>query len=877
MKKGFTLVELLVVIALIAGISVVAVTSLIGIADKRKDEEWENVKSTIETSAKSYYNANQYLFENMDNVEAYVTVGKLVKEGYLNVVKNPKTGKEVSYCSKVVIIIKNGSTKYTYYDFKDGDIEGSCDYQASLDSIEIRTMNGPQAKVLYLKSDKELSDDVNLGSSNISIIKPNSNGWFNIDSFSGVSNNKLYVCLKPSNKVKVYDKSIKIGNISFQDLITIKNAKEENSQIKIGSDGTNVYCKTYDDGVYKDLNMYLEDEDGGYWSKNVTVMKDTVAPTVTYNGIVDSSGKKLSFDSTYQGFPVYDFNKGIYASVNAKDDTSGINNINMNEDFHSFDTPLKDATALFGKFDEDEYFAVDISAKDYAGNEASNSNTNFIVSAPSDCPTFMADGELGDDDSTYVSDILVSMETEKPDDVYSVNLYGNESLWSTNDFKSGVLHKLTANATHQYKGYVINKYGLKQFCASPTYTKDTIAPNCGTYSYEYYKGTYANSPRTAGSCSQKTDWVDTANLGRSLFVCYGSYGTEGTKIAVTYTPSADTKSWEWYAYLNYGNSGNYYPYSNNFGADTKFFRAYDNESPYDTYVKNNKTYGKYHKRGYAIVYDAAGNSRYCYTQQFRIAKSDPDPTPIPSGEVKKSKGSCYSNLTYEGTKNSDTNWYRSNVKVKHGKTTLCTITSEGIKQKCSYTIAETATTLKKTCNSGVVNIDKTSPSFTYGGSYGSSCRTFEKLSSNIVDHRGYVYLQDGSKESKSSGIADASYNYKYSKHSGKSCSGSWCVSSTDASNDNMLKFARANAALYKRTTQDKYFKIRFDFNFLENDSATLYLHACDRAGNCTSTNYNVANKGSGKTGYCRKLYSVKKGAPDSCSGSETKCYLVPDK
>ena len=265
MKKGFTLVELLVVIAVIAGISVVAVTSLIGIADNRKEESWENVKMTIESAAKTYYKNNGYLFENVDNAYAWITVGKLVNEGYLNVVKNPKTGKEVSYCNRVLIKIVNGTATYKYED-KDNDTNNrDCDYAAILDSIEIRTINGPQASVLFrrnLESDK-------------TAVTRNDGGWFNIEKLGG-ENKSVQLCVKP----KIPEKKSKDGYVAS--VIIGGNNKFKGSDAN--SDGE--YCASYSDGTYLNNNgisLYLEDEDGGYWQKSISFGVDTKKPVCKVN------------------------------------------------------------------------------------------------------------------------------------------------------------------------------------------------------------------------------------------------------------------------------------------------------------------------------------------------------------------------------------------------------------------------------------------------------------------------------------------------------------------------------------------------------------------------------------------------------------------
>lgn len=80
-KNGFTLIELIVTMALMLSILGIAIVSLIGISSAKKKEAWQQIKQQVETAAVEYFTANEYLFEDMsDNVDAYISVGKLVEE-----------------------------------------------------------------------------------------------------------------------------------------------------------------------------------------------------------------------------------------------------------------------------------------------------------------------------------------------------------------------------------------------------------------------------------------------------------------------------------------------------------------------------------------------------------------------------------------------------------------------------------------------------------------------------------------------------------------------------------------------------------------------------------------------------------------------------
>ena len=131
MKKqnGFTLVELLVTIALILMVLGIAIVSIIKISDIKKQESYRLVKDQIITAAEQYFSTNSYYFENLtvDNT-IKVSLGRLVDDDYLNVTSNPITGKALNKCSYVKVSKKSDKINYEYIENADDiDENGNCD------------------------------------------------------------------------------------------------------------------------------------------------------------------------------------------------------------------------------------------------------------------------------------------------------------------------------------------------------------------------------------------------------------------------------------------------------------------------------------------------------------------------------------------------------------------------------------------------------------------------------------------------------------------------------------------------------------------------------------------------------------------------------
>lgn len=108
-KKGFTIVELLVTITLLAIISTIAVISITSFINKNKENNYEILKNTILEASKEYVTDNRY-----GDIQSTITGQFLLDNHYItSSLIDPKTGKNIDLNS-IVITITYQNKNYTY-------------------------------------------------------------------------------------------------------------------------------------------------------------------------------------------------------------------------------------------------------------------------------------------------------------------------------------------------------------------------------------------------------------------------------------------------------------------------------------------------------------------------------------------------------------------------------------------------------------------------------------------------------------------------------------------------------------------------------------------------------------------------------------------
>ena len=116
-NKGFTLVELIVTVALLAIISVVIGVSMSGMLSRQDDKELKNYQKEIEKAACAYAEANNFKI----NENRSIDINTLISSGTLKkTINNPKSGKPITdYGTDEVKITWDNGEKTCSYEMMD--------------------------------------------------------------------------------------------------------------------------------------------------------------------------------------------------------------------------------------------------------------------------------------------------------------------------------------------------------------------------------------------------------------------------------------------------------------------------------------------------------------------------------------------------------------------------------------------------------------------------------------------------------------------------------------------------------------------------------------------------------------------------------------
>lgn len=121
-NKGFTLLEVILVVAILGVILLIVVPNVSGLLKKNKDEQYENLRKSIISSAKIYVSDNRYNLpivcnNTSDRPVFTITLQNLVDAGNLTEpVVDPRNKSEIEL-SNVVNITYNCSNKSFSYEY----------------------------------------------------------------------------------------------------------------------------------------------------------------------------------------------------------------------------------------------------------------------------------------------------------------------------------------------------------------------------------------------------------------------------------------------------------------------------------------------------------------------------------------------------------------------------------------------------------------------------------------------------------------------------------------------------------------------------------------------------------------------------------------
>lgn len=501
-KNGFTLVELLVTIALMLSLLGIAIVSFIKISDSRKQDAYKLVEDQIFTAAEQYLESNSYRFEGYsDDIRVEIDLGTLIEEDYLNVVTSPITGKKLSKCGKIILEKKAGRLRAVSFE---DDTKNLCSPKSSY--FAISTLGAPDLNHSFLKYD-------NVNDEKEPVKEDDASGWFNKKSLMFSDNSSigtlavhligksdipviLEVCKNPGKKCDNYKKLEEVipndkKIYSYDDVSTFKE------------DGEKIY-------------MYRVKSDRGVKEIEVSAGVDTKSPVIAFT-------KSKEFPTTWSN-TYSEKNGGLRVDAAVTDETSKIKSITKYHNKDGLLGPDKDGANILvsnnasynsdmsggnAVFDlqnyKDGYKIIKVKACDKAGNCSENSVTALKDTTP---PTINFDYKLSDAVKNSVS-----ISSDKTEITSWINSSFGEKDIALYPKVSDSLSKLNVAYRHidsenkaSYNENSINDtandtYDLNGF-GSNTDAKQPMGTAVSNWRNGYRMGKYVACDK-AGNCAEK--------------------------------------------------------------------------------------------------------------------------------------------------------------------------------------------------------------------------------------------------------------------------------------------------------------------------------------------------------------------------------------
>jgi len=241
-KKGFTIVELLITIAVVASILAIAILAFSKLNDKQKLASWDEVKNEMKLAATQYLDVNEYLINDIKKDEnVYITLETLINSDYLTILTNPVTGEQLDKCDVVKV---NKQKEYTYLTKSEAIEEIGEEYFSNGCSIEPTVVSESERPKLMVSIYKAANADCAIGEEykkyTFTTSRSETTNWFNKEN----SPYGIVVKLSLSNgskfNVTYNDGKLNYSNypVSFLNICTSQDQNMNDLNIKFGNNVT---------------------------------------------------------------------------------------------------------------------------------------------------------------------------------------------------------------------------------------------------------------------------------------------------------------------------------------------------------------------------------------------------------------------------------------------------------------------------------------------------------------------------------------------------------------------------------------------------------------------------------------------------------------
>jgi len=115
-RKGFTLIEVIMTVAILGLITLIVVPSVNGLINKNNEDSYENLKNSFIAAAKTYVADNRYnLNVTCSSPTIYITLQELVDVGNLTEpIVDPRNREDISLENKVKVTYNCSNKTFAY-------------------------------------------------------------------------------------------------------------------------------------------------------------------------------------------------------------------------------------------------------------------------------------------------------------------------------------------------------------------------------------------------------------------------------------------------------------------------------------------------------------------------------------------------------------------------------------------------------------------------------------------------------------------------------------------------------------------------------------------------------------------------------------------